>query len=716
MGVLRAIVAAVVLLPLFLASRAVAAPIAHVDPSTTYLTLAPHLDVFEDTSARLGIDDVTRPEIAARFAPFHGAVGPNYAYTTSALWARVSIENTSDSPLERWVVVDAPWVENVAVFRDGERPAVQGLLHPRDGRELPRRGYSFRLVLAPHETRVVHVRAWSHAEVMLPLELWGVGALGQLDRRSATISSVSLGVMLAMALYNAFLFLFIKDRARLYYAGYVVLVGVWCMCLDGSLLDALPARVQVIPEWVNVVTVYGATGLAGLFVRAVLRLRAARPRLDRWLLAILVAALTVGAAYLCGVIDYRTQNLLARPAVLVVTSAWITAAVLRWRDGLTTAAYVSLAWVAMLALWAISNMGLYGIIPLDFRYGPPSNAYAIEAILLSLALAEDTRQRGREVVRLNEELRHQVAERSRELTEALAQSEGSVAPVSLDTGDVFDGRYRVLRLLGRGGMGAVYEVARALDGRHLALKVVTVSLSAKHAARFAREAEIGARLHHENLVSIVDVGIAARATPFLVMELVEGGSMEDRRDRFGEVSWALPVLRQIASGLAALHANHVVHRDLKPGNVLLADGSGGRGSVAKISDFGISRFGAPDDSADVDPRSATMDVSPKDASPRNLTEPGGLMGTPVYMPPEAWSGAAREPSADVFSFGVVAYEALTGRSPFPVPPVLLARAGQPLPEPVRIDGVPPDVATLVLACLRAQPSQRPSAAHVAEGL
>jgi serine/threonine-protein kinase len=267
-------------------------------------------------------------------------------------------------------------------------------------------------------------------------------------------------------------------------------------------------------------------------------------------------------------------------------------------------------------------------------------------------------------------------------------------------------------------MGAVYEVARAVDGRRLALKVITAALSAKHAARFAREAEIGSRLQHENLVSIVDVGVT-RGTPFLVMELVQGGSMEDHRERFGDASWALPVLRQIARGLAALHANHIVHRDLKPGNVLLAGGKASREPVAKISDFGVSRFGAPDDSADsadVDPKGATVDVGARPASPRDLTEPGGLMGTPVYMPPEAWFGPARDPSADVFSFGVLAYEALTGRSPFPVPPVLLARAGQPLPEPTLLDGVPRDVAALVLACLRAEPALRPTADEVAEVL
>ncbi len=187
----------------------------------------------------------------------------------------------------------------------------------------------------------------------------------------------------------------------------------------------------------------------------------------------------------------------------------------------------------------------------------------------------------------------------------------------LSPGDTFDSRYLVVRALGAGGMGDVYDVERATDRRRLALKVVTAALQAKQAARFAREAEIGARLHHENLVSIVDVGIAAGATPFLVMELVQGGSLEDKRARFGDTRWALPILRQIASGLAELHANSVVHRDLKPGNVLLVEGNGGAAPIAKISDFGISRFGALDDSAEVDVEGATVSPGARSPSPRD---------------------------------------------------------------------------------------------------
>jgi len=330
--------------------------------------------------------------------------------------------------------------------------------------------------------------------------------------------------------------------------------------------------------------------------------------------------------------------------------------------------------------------------------------------------ARELGARGREIGQLNEELRHQVAERSRELTEVLAQTEGSVAATALAVGDVFHGRYRVTRPLGRGGMGAVYEVERTRDGKRLALKVVTGVVSAKHAARFAREAEIGARVQHENLVSIVDVGIATGATPFLVMELVQGGTLEDKRMCFGDAVWALPIVRQIAAGLAELHANRVVHRDLKPGNVLLVENGGGSNPLAKISDFGISRFGALDGSADVDANSATVTAGPEHASPRDLTETGAIMGTPVYMPPEAWFGPARHPSADLFSLGVLAYEALTGRSPFAVPAVLLVRARQPIPTPGPLDGVNTRVASVVLACLRVEPSERPRAREVAEVL
>jgi hypothetical protein len=308
---------------------------------------------------------------------------------------------------------------------------------------------------------------------------------------------------------------------------------------------------------------------------------------------------------------------------------------------------------------------------------------------------------------LKREVAHQVAERSRELGSALAHGSGSLSPSLSPTR--FGSRYKVLRPLGEGGMGAVVEVERTTDGAKLALKVMTGAVSREQAARFAREAEIGARVHHENLVSIVDVGMAEGGAPYLVMELAAGGSLEGQRARFGDVPWALAILRQMAAGLVALHEAGVVHRDLKPANVLL-DGAG----HAKLSDFGIARMGAIPMGA-VDPEAAT--AAPARGSA--LTGTGAWIGTPLYMAPEAARGGREAaPSLDVFAFGLVAYELLTGTLPFTTPPVLLALVGQSLPSVPRLDvaGLDARACEVLIACLAATPSARPTAKSMLEAL
>jgi serine/threonine protein kinase len=242
-------------------------------------------------------------------------------------------------------------------------------------------------------------------------------------------------------------------------------------------------------------------------------------------------------------------------------------------------------------------------------------------------------------------------------------------------------------------MGAVYEVVRNTDGETFALKVITGRVSRTDAVRFAREAEIGARVRHPNLVSIVDVGIAESGAPFLVMELSRGGSLEECRGRFGDVTWAVPLLRQIARGLAALHDVGIVHRDLKPANVLLSDGTAS--PLARISDFGISRF---DEAVDAGARTAAA-----------ATATGSILGTPLYMAPEMARGGSPVAAADVYAFGIVAYEMLTGRPPFAMPPVLLAMAGQPVPPPSELDH---PAGAVVLACLRDAPQERPTIREV----
>jgi serine/threonine-protein kinase len=254
-----------------------------------------------------------------------------------------------------------------------------------------------------------------------------------------------------------------------------------------------------------------------------------------------------------------------------------------------------------------------------------------------------------------------------------------------------------VRALGEGGMGAVYEVVRATDGEAFALKVVTGRVSRANAVRFAREAEIGARIRHPNLVSIVDVGVATNGAPFLVMELVKGASLEDRRDRFGEIAWALPLLKQIARGLVVLHDAGIVHRDLKPANVLLSDDAS---PLARISDYGISRF---DEAVDAAARTAA-----------SATATGSMLGTPLYMAPEmAVAGRTAGSAVDIYAFGIVAYEMLTGHPPFAMPPILLAMSGQPVPVPSAIDH---PAGAVVLGCLSAAPAARPTIREVVAAL
>lgn len=330
-------------------------------------------------------------------------------------------------------------------------------------------------------------------------------------------------------------------------------------------------------------------------------------------------------------------------------------------------------------------------------------AYANEAVIRAQR-ATIERQRGL----LEKELSHQVAERSRELGDVLAGADVTMDARRLTPGERFAGRYRVLRTLGAGGMGTVYEVARITDGAALALKAIAGAVPSAQAARFAREAEIGARVRHPNVVSIVDIGVST-GVPFLVMELVRGGSLEERRPSFGKVDWSLALLRQIADGLGALHAAGVVHRDLKPANILLD------GDVAKLSDFGISRLGQPD-SIEVDPGAAT------EQSPRrrpDLTGAGAMMGTPLYMPPECvFDARAADTAADVFSFAVLAYELLSGRPPFDQPPYLLALAHETLPRPFPLDDseVPAELATLLARALSTAPAQRPKLAEIRRAL
>jgi serine/threonine protein kinase len=202
------------------------------------------------------------------------------------------------------------------------------------------------------------------------------------------------------------------------------------------------------------------------------------------------------------------------------------------------------------------------------------------------------------------------------------------------------GHYEVLQVLGRGGFGIVFRAFDEMLQRVVALKVMAPQLAATSPARkrFLREARSSAQVRHENVVHVYEV--AEQPLPYLAMEFIPGETLQQKLDRVGplDVPETLRIGRQIAEGLAAAHAMDLIHRDIKPGNVLLEGGQ----HKLKITDFGLAR---------------TAD----DAS---ISQSGIIAGTPMYMAPEQALGQTLDQRADLFSLGSVLYQMVAGRPPF----------------------------------------------------
>jgi hypothetical protein len=396
---------------------------------------------------------------------------------------------------------------------------------------------------------------------------------------------------------------------------------------------------------------------------------------------------------ICAVIASLTQFFM-RPRLIVAAAVMLIA-------GITSFFAYAGEWFR--SAWAVTDIGVVAAAAI-YAQGR-TRSLMRRAVEAAAARIRDVEAANREVRALNEELRRQVAERSRRLAEALARI--AAAPNSSmrpTVGDVIDERYRVVGLLGAGGMGQVHEVERLSDGRHLALKVLTGAVDEGALARFAREAQIAAEIDHPGVVAALDVGVTRAGALFVVMELVSGTSLAAQRARFGDVQWALPILRQVASALAAMHARGVIHRDLKPSNVLVD------GDRAKVADFGLASV-----IGGVGPISAHAETAAA------LTRTGMMMGTPLYMAPELADGAREAtPKSDLFSFGVLAYELLAGRLPYSVPPIVERIAGRALAVPAPVGELRPlmpvGVARLVDDCLNEDAEQRPTAQSVADGL
>lgn len=260
------------------------------------------------------------------------------------------------------------------------------------------------------------------------------------------------------------------------------------------------------------------------------------------------------------------------------------------------------------------------------------------------------------------------------------------------------GHYEVLEVVGRGAFGTVLRAFDEKLHRVVAIKVMAPELASTSPARkrFLREAQASAAIRHEHVVSIY--AVEEKPLPYLVMEYIPGQTLQQRLDERGplEILSVLRLGRQIAEGLAAAHAINLIHRDIKPGNILLETGVQER---VKITDFGLAR---------------TVD----DAS---LTQSGMIAGTPMYMAPEQALGKKLDQRADLFSFGSVLYQMVSGRPPFRAPTALavIKRVAEEAPRPISeiIPEAPPWLCDIIAKLHAKNPADRyQSAREVADVL
>jgi len=251
------------------------------------------------------------------------------------------------------------------------------------------------------------------------------------------------------------------------------------------------------------------------------------------------------------------------------------------------------------------------------------------------------------------------------------------------------GPYRLVRLLGRGGMGAVYEAEHLESGRRVALKVLSHSLDSPEArGRFLREGRLAASVNHPNSVYIYGTE-EVEGTPAIAMELVPGETLKDRVRRQGPmpVAEAVDAILQIIEGLEAAQALGVLHRDVKPSNCFVE-----AGGTVKVGDFGLS-------------------ISTKAREKTHLTTTGTFLGTPAFSSPEQLKGDELDVRSDIYAVGVTLYYLLTGKTPFRGDNLIrfIATAlEQPAASPATFRrDIPKGLCAAVLRCLEKQPARRP---------
>jgi len=290
-------------------------------------------------------------------------------------------------------------------------------------------------------------------------------------------------------------------------------------------------------------------------------------------------------------------------------------------------------------------------------------------------------------------------------TEACPESGEKIASHHKIVGNILENKYMILRVLGEGGMGVVYEAKHSLIGRRLAVKVLypETATNQEIVERFYNEARTAASIGHDHIIEITDMGFYDKS-PFIVMEYLEGTSLAGFiENRVLDVPEAVAIILQVLDALSAVHAKGVIHRDLKPENVFIVE-KGGRNDFVKILDFGISKLKTP--------QSENM----------HLTRTGTILGTPYYMAPEQAAGRKNQDHRiDIYAAGVILYEMVTGRLPFQgenynalIAAILTEEAARPA---VHNPAIPPELDNVIMAAINKQPHLRfPNASNFMDAL
>ncbi len=276
--------------------------------------------------------------------------------------------------------------------------------------------------------------------------------------------------------------------------------------------------------------------------------------------------------------------------------------------------------------------------------------------------------------------------------------------------ELIDGKYQLVRRIGRGGMGSVWEARHVSLGTSSAIKFIESEYadSSEARTRFDKEARAAATIQSKHAIHIYDHGVTHEGKPYIVMELLRGEPLDKRIERVGRLGLkeTARILQQVCRGVARAHERGIIHRDLKPENIFLSRTDEDEDEVAKVLDFGIAKMAS---------EQSSLGVS-------SSTKTGAVLGTPFYMSPEQARGLRMvDHRTDVWSVGVIAYKCVTGRLPFEgesVGDLLVKICTAPLPVPSEIaPGLPPTFDAWFAKALDREPSRRfASVVELAEAL